>query len=57
MEQVKPSSSKPKKNGLLTPTKPASVSNKNDANNPVNRVATYVDTLRRKREEIKQNGS
>ena len=57
MEQVKPSSSKPKRNGLLTPTKPASISNKNDANNPVNRVATYVDTLRRKREEIKQNGS
>lgn len=57
MEQVKPSSTKPKKNGLLTPTRPASMSNETDANNPINRIATYVDTLRRKREELKENGS
>lgn len=57
MEQIKPSSAQPKKNGLLTPTRLASMSNEIDANNPINRVATYVDTIRRKREELKENGS
>ncbi len=57
MEQVKPSSTQPKKNGLLTPTRPASTAKETDANNPINRVATYVDTIRKKREELKENGS
>jgi len=57
MEKVKPSSGQPKKNGLLTPTRPVSKYNETDINNPVNRVATYVDTIRRKREELKENGS
>jgi hypothetical protein len=42
---------------LLTPTRPASKSNDTNINNPINRVATYVDTLRKKREELKQNGT
>ena len=57
MERVKPSPNKAKTNGLLTPTRPVSKVNENDINNPINRVATYVDTIRRKREELKENGS
>jgi len=57
MEKIQPSSVKPEKNGLLTPTRPASKSNDTNINNPINRVATYVDTLRKKREELKQNGT
>ena len=57
MEMVKPSAKKAKTNGLLTPTRPVSKANENDIDNPINRVATYVDTIRRKREELKENGS
>ena len=57
MEQKQPSSPQMKKSGLLAPTKPISMAQENDANNPINRVATYVDTIRKKREEFKQNGS
>ena len=57
MEKIKPSSVKPEKSGLLTPKRPASMSNDTNISNPINRVATYVDTLRKKREELKQNGT
>lgn len=57
MQEKQPSSPQVKKSGLLAPTKQAVMTKENDANNPINRIATYVDTVRKKREELKENGT
>lgn len=57
MDEVKPSPTQSNRSGLLTPRTSASKLNEAEVNNPINRIATYVDTIRKKRGEIEKNGN